>query len=78
MKNTILTYTLRGTTTTLLLTWGDANKSAVALVQKCGATDVIATWYDDNGIAILVRKYYVGEDYFTGEETVFIKDTDLI
>jgi hypothetical protein len=85
MKNTLLTYTTiladgREVKQTVWTTWHNANKTAEALLLDTYMTEVIknmtATWYDEDGRPLLYRQYIVGNDFFTGELTLLVKDTD--
>lgn len=86
MKNTLLTYTTiladgREVKQTVWTTWNNANKTAEALLLDPYMTETIknmtATWYDEeNNMPLLHRQYIVGNDFFTGELTLLVKDTD--
>ena len=85
MKNTLLTYTTiladgREVKQTVWTTWHNANKTAEALLLDPYMTEVTknmtATWYNEDGRPLLYRQYIVGNDFFTGELTLLVKDTD--
>lgn len=82
MMNTLFTYTTTTrnatVTTTYWCTWEHACKVAeMFLLYNVGSDNFVATWYDDKTKKpILRRKFYLGEDFITGEPVVYVNDTE--